>query len=127
VQRAWDDPSSHLKPPQPAKLAHHAGLCECAQPRHGTVGQPPLLVGEVLDEFCAVVVMLADVVVVDCLLDQPSERMSASMAAVAASAVRKSGSPSISQTTCEHEPAGLDRFDHLAQDVHDVLRIDSSE
>jgi len=27
----------------------------------------------------------------------------------------------------EHEPARLDRFDHVAQDVHDVLRLDSSE
>jgi hypothetical protein len=27
----------------------------------------------------------------------------------------------------EYEPAGLDRLDHVAQDVHDVLRVYSSE
>jgi hypothetical protein len=61
---------------------------------------------------------------------------------VAASAERKSGSPSISPTALpvdldgrvgadhlqvEYEPAGLDRLDHVAQDVHDVLRVYSSE
>ena len=27
----------------------------------------------------------------------------------------------------EDDPAGLDRVDHVAQDVHDVLRVDASE
>jgi len=27
----------------------------------------------------------------------------------------------------EHEPSGLDAIDHVAQDVHDVLRLHSSE
>ena len=64
-------PSVHLKSPQPAALADHAGLREFEQARYGMVGQPPFLVGEVVDEFCSVGVVLAYVVVVDCLLEQP--------------------------------------------------------
>jgi hypothetical protein len=43
-------PSPHLKPPQPASLAYGAGPLECEQTRHGSVGQPAFLVGEVVDE-----------------------------------------------------------------------------
>src|SRR5207244_12003165 len=68
-------------------------------------------------------------------------RMKESTAAVAASARRKSGSPSIAQDLAvyvnvrigpdhlqvEHDAAELHCFDHVAQDVHDVLRLYSSK
>ena len=36
------------------------------------IGQPPFLVGEVLDELGSIGVVLAHVVIVNCLLDEPS-------------------------------------------------------
>jgi hypothetical protein len=54
-----------VKPPQPAALAHEAGLCEREQARHDVLGQLPLLAGEVVDELCSIVVVLAHVVVVE--------------------------------------------------------------
>jgi hypothetical protein len=135
-------PSSHLKLPQPAALAHYAGPRDCEQARHGLVRQPPFLIGEVLDEFWPVVVVLVHAVIVDCLLDELSaedERVDGVGRGVSGAKERLAvdladGSPvdfdgwvGPDYLQVEYEPAGLDRVDHFAQDVHDVLRIDSSE
>jgi hypothetical protein len=64
--------SAHLETPKPTALAHGARLREPAKLRQGMVWQRALFVGEIVDEFCTVVVVLAHVVVVDRLLDQLS-------------------------------------------------------
>jgi len=57
--------SAHLETPKPTALAHGARLREPAKLRQGMVWQRALFVGEIVDEFCTVVVVLAHVVVVD--------------------------------------------------------------
>src|SRR5712691_2556889 len=68
--RHWG--TSDKEASQAATLAYDAGAADRAQVRKCVVGQFPLLVGEVVDEICAGLVVLAYVVVVDCLFDQPA-------------------------------------------------------
>ena len=106
------------------------------------VRQPPFLVGEVGDEFRTVGVVLAHVVVVDCLFEQPSgadervdgggrgvggaeERLAVDFADEAFADLGGRVRPYHLQV--ENVPVRLDCSDHIAQDVHDVLRVDSSE
>src|SRR5438105_6343528 len=86
--------------------------------------------------------MLTHLVVVDRLLEQlslsdegvnrggrgvggPEERLALDLADELAVDLDDRVGPDHLQV--EHEAAGLDCLDHLTQDVHDVLRIDSSE
>jgi hypothetical protein len=102
----------------------------------------PFLAGEGVDEFDPVCVVLAYVVVIDCLLEQPpgvdevvdgfrcsishlEEWIAVDLAD--ASRIDLHGRVRPDHLQVEHQPAGLDRFDHVAQDVHDVLGIDASE
>jgi hypothetical protein len=134
--------SVHLETPKPTALAHDARLREPAKVRQGVVWQRALLVCEIVDELCTVVVVLAHVVVVDRLLDQLSgadERVDGVGSSVSWAEERftvdlADGLPvdfdgwvGPDHLQVEYEPAGLDRLDHVAQDVHDVLRVYSSE
>jgi hypothetical protein len=68
--------SSRVKPyleaAQPATLPHGASSREPAQFGQGLGRESPLFAGEVVDELGPIAVVLAYVVVVDGLLDQPS-------------------------------------------------------
>jgi len=112
------------------------------QLRQRVLGKPSLLSSEVVDEFCPVGVVLAHVVVVNSLLEQLAvmdERVDRGGCGVRASeerlAVNLTDESSVvfddgvraNHLQVENDPAGLDRVDHLAQDVHDVLRFHSSE
>jgi hypothetical protein len=117
-------------------------LVKGQQGRDRLTGQLPLLVGEVVEKVGPVVVVLAHVMVVDRLLDEPissNKRVNAGGRGVSFPEERfavdlADVSPAdlddrirADHLQVEHEPAWLDRFDHLAQDVHDVLGLDSSE
>ena len=101
-----------------------------------------MLAGEVVDEFSPVGVVLADVVVVDRLLNQlvaSHEPVDSSGCGVGAAEERFAvdladdlplaldGRVGADHLQIEYKSAGLDRIDHVAQDVHDVLRFHSSE
>jgi len=102
----------------------------------------PFLAGEGVDECGPIRVVLSDVVVVVGLLDKPSgldERIDDGGCSIGhveewcavdlADDLRLDlhGRVRPDHLQVEHQPAGLDRFDHVAQDVHDVLGIDASE
>ncbi len=123
-------------------LAYDAGATERAQARQCVVGQIPLLVGEVVDEICARLVVLAYVVVVDCLLDQPAggneiidgrgggvslvkKRLAVDLAQHSTVALDARVRPDHLQI--EQQPARPHCVEHIAQDVHDVLGLYSSE
>ena len=105
-------------------------------------GKPSLLAGKVVDEFSPVRVVVAHHVVVNGPLDKfvaPYERVDGGGCSVSATeerfAVDLAKDPAVAldrrvgadHLQIEDEPAGLDRTDHVAQDVHDVLGFHSSE
>ena len=115
--------------------------------RYRLRGQLTLLVLEVIDQIGAARVVLAHVVVIDASLDKlPLDKLPLTDKRLDGSG--RSVSPAkqwlpvdrAEETVCdldagvgpdhlqvEHRPTGTNRLDHVAQDVHDVLRLDSSE
>ena len=61
----------HLQQAEAAALAYRAGLHDGAEAGQSVVWKPALLAGELVDEFRTVAVVLAHVVIVDGLLDEP--------------------------------------------------------
>jgi hypothetical protein len=132
----------HAQPAQATTLAHRAGTVDLEEDRYGVVGEPPLLAREVLDELPSRGVALENVVVVHRLLEEttrrdqglngrdgrvclPEERLTVDLEddpAVDLDARIRADHLQVQDKATE-----LDRFEHATQDVHDVLRIDSSE
>jgi hypothetical protein len=132
----------HAQAPESTPLADDAGPFHHAQAREGLFRQSPLLVGEVVDQVRARPVVLADVVVVDGLLDETTrghqivdrcsggvgpleEGLAIDFAQHLAVALGSRIRPDHLQI--ENDASGPDRVHHVAQDVHDVLRLHSSE
>ena len=131
--------------PQPSKattLANDTGTIDGTYDGNRVGRQLSLLSGEVVDEIGAGAVVLAHVEVVNGLFEQPGgayvsidgggggvsepeERLSIDLADHAAADLDPGIGPDHLQV--QHEPVGLDRVHHVAQDVHDVLRLYSSE
>jgi hypothetical protein len=128
--------------PEAAALADDARTRERADGGHGVGGQFPLLARELGDELSACAVVLARVVIVDRLLDQAAlgdecidgrgggvseakEGLAVDLAHDSTVDLDARVGPDHLQV--EHEPARPDCADHIAQDVHDVLGLYSSE
>jgi hypothetical protein len=134
----------------PAESAPFAGrsnkctprLREPAERRECALGQPAFLADEVFDELGTIGVVLAHVVVVDCLFDEllaGDEVIDCRGRSVGRSkerlAVDLAYDPPVDlddgvrsdHLQVERQPTDLDCFDHVAQDVLDVLGLDASE
>jgi len=136
---AW---SAHLKPSQSAALAHQARLGEDEQRGQDALRELSFLAGESINEIRAVGVVLPHIVVVDCLLDQlsgpdervdcrgrgighPEERFAVDFADDLPADFDRRVRPD--HLKVEHVSSRTDSPNHVAQDVHDVLRVDASE
>src|SRR6478752_1462506 len=106
---AW---SAHLKPSQSAALAHQARLGEDKQRGQDARRELSFLAGESIDEIRAVGVVLPHIVAVDFADDLPAD-------------FDRRVRPD--HLKVEHVSSRTDSPNHVAQDVHDVLRVDASE
>jgi hypothetical protein len=133
---------SDSEPAKSAALANCARPGECEQVGHGPAGQRACLVGEIVDEFGPVLVVISDVVVICCFLDQSTgkdeivngrgcgvgfleQRVAVDLAEHLT--LDLDDRVRADYLEVENDSTGFDRFDHVAQDVHDVLQVDSSE
>lgn len=133
--------SPHPEAPEAAALASATRPGDVSQFGRRLSERLALAALPVVDKVRAVCVVLEKVMVVDSLLDEPTGGYGGVDTAAAASAFAKSGSPSSSQTNrpststrgfglitwrSRTSPC-LDCVDQMAQDVHDVLRLHSSQ
>lgn len=127
---------------QPAAFPHDTWPLDGLQHHDRLVGDPPRLPFEVVDQVATVCVVAEDVVVVDGLLEQAAggnERVDCCRRGVGLSedrpAIDFAEKPAASLDSrirpdhlqVKNRTSWPDRCNHVAQDVHDVLGLHSSE